>query len=137
MRTLRREVFEVIRKRLEQLVAGLEKGQQVSCDLRIKEGYPVLVNDSRLVGYGSRIASDLLGAENVHLENPRMGAEDFSFFARRWPGMLIRLGCRKPKKELAYGLHSPWFDLDEMCLDVGVRLFGGMLENYTLFANHG
>ena len=137
VRTLRKEVFEVVRKRLEELAAGLEKAHQVRCDFRIKEGYPVLVNDSRLVGYGSRMASDLLGTENVHLENPRMGAEDFSFFARRWTGMLIRLGCRKPGTELAYGLHSPWFDLDEMCLDVGVRLFGRILENYASFANHG
>ena len=68
------------------------------------------------------------------MEQPRMGAEDFAFFAQRWPALLIRLGCRKPGTEHSHGLHSPWFDLDETVLDVGVRLFAALLEKFGSYA---
>ena len=134
IRTLRPEVREAVLKRLEQLAAGLESAHGVSCKLRLIEGTPALSNDPGLSGYAFRLASDLLGPENVHMEQPRMGAEDFAFFAQRWPALLIRLGCRKPGTEHSHGLHSPWFDLDETVLDVGVRLFAALLEKFGSYA---
>ncbi len=131
VRTLDPEVRKTVAKRLEELVGGLETGQGVSCDYVWNSGYPLLVNDPALAQYVTRICNGFPGPDNVHMERPRMGAEDFAFFARRWPGMLIRLGCRKPGTEFVHGLHSPWFDLDETALDVGVRTFADLIEKYS------
>ncbi len=130
IRTLRPAVRQKVMKQLQDLTAGLETAHEVKCEIRFGEGYPALSNDKRLVGYSAGIISNLLGPENVSIEQPRMGAEDFAYFARKWPGVLLRIGCRKPGTEYVHGLHSPWFDLDEMVLDTGVRIFTKLLENF-------
>ncbi len=60
-----------------------------------------------------------------------MGSEDFAFFLQKFPGVLIRVGCHDPAQGITHGLHSPFFNLDERVLDVGVRLFTHLLTSYT------
>ncbi len=130
VRTLRPDIRETVMKRIEKLVEGIEAGHGVSCKLTVITGYPPLINNPELVEYAMRVGRKVLGNENVHSELPRMGSEDFAYFAMRWPGVLARIGCRQPGLKSRFGLHSPWFDFDESALDVGVRLFTEMLENY-------
>jgi amidohydrolase len=59
-----------------------------------------------------------------------MGAEDYSFFCQKWPGVMLGIGCHDPQKGFEFPLHSPHFDMDERALDVGVRLFGHALVRY-------
>jgi amidohydrolase len=46
-----------------------------------------------------------------------MGAEDFSYFQKEVPGFFYHLGVGYPKG----GNHSPFFDVDERAMEVGVR----------------
>lgn len=131
VRTLDPEVRAFVLARLEEVARGVGISCRVSIKFELKERYPLLTNDATLVKYASRIGGEILGNANVLLEHPRMGAEDFAFFAQVWPAVLIRLGCRKPGTEFVDGLHSPWFNLDESSLDIGVRLFAGLLEKFA------
>ncbi|MFZ2446706.1 MAG: M20 family metallopeptidase [Syntrophobacteraceae bacterium] len=130
VRTLRPEVRERVLRRLKDLVEGIASGHGVSCDFSVMAGYPLLRNDPKLVDYAMRTGAGVFGAGNMHSEGPRLGAEDFAYFALRWPGVLVRIGCRAPGAEVSRGLHSPWFDFDESALDAGVRLFTALIENY-------
>lgn len=129
-RTLRPETREKILIRLKELIKGLEQSYNVSADLQIKQGYPVLKNDPKLVKHVRDIASKVLGDSHVHTLLPRMGAEDFAFFCKKWGGVMVGLGCHDPQKGMPCGLHSPHFDFDEAVLDVGTRLFGHILTRY-------
>jgi len=51
-----------------------------------------------------------------------LGGEDFGWFLEKVPGALARLGVRSLEAVVAPDLHQPAFDVDERCLDVGVRL---------------
>jgi len=66
----------------------------------------------------------------VHLQGPRMGAEDFAYFLQKTPGVMIRVGCADPETGFQHGLHSPHFDFDERALDAGVMLFAQLLTAY-------
>lgn len=123
LRTLHDHTRDLIEKRLKELVAGLEAAYGVSAELCVIPGYPLLVNDLNLVQLCIKESGDLLGAAQVKAETARMGAEDFAYFLEKYPGLLIRLGCRDPQNKYRYGLHSPYFDFDERALDVGVQLF--------------
>ncbi|MDP3855508.1 amidohydrolase [Phenylobacterium sp.] len=46
-----------------------------------------------------------------------MGAEDFSYFQKEVPGFFYHLGVGNPKG----GNHSPFFDVDEAAMEIGVR----------------
>lgn len=130
LRTLKPEFRKKIKKRLKDIAKGTEKLFHVSVSLEIKEGYPVLINTPELVTHAVKCGEKILGKNCVHSQQPRMGAEDFSYFCNRWGGVMIGLGCHDPEKGMLYGLHSCHFDMDETVLEVGVRYFTGLLTRY-------
>ena len=130
LRTLDPSVRERVLGRLEELVKGLETAHQVKAEIETAVGYPLLVNHPDVVRQVKAQAEQLLGPDCVHPGLPRMGSEDFAFFLERFPGMLLRLGCRNPEQDRTAGLHSPFFDFDERTLSVGVRLFTHLLTTY-------
>jgi amidohydrolase len=130
LRTLKPDIRIEIIKRLDDMVEGVARSFGITATLNVIEGYPVLVNKPVLVDHVVACASDILGADNVHSGLPRMGAEDFAYFCQKWGGVMVGIGCHDPSKGFQYGLHSPYFDLDERVLEVGVRLFGNILTNY-------
>lgn len=135
LRTLREGVRESALARLEEMVRGLEISHRVRAEMTVTPGYPLLVNDERMVRFTTERARDLLGAERVHAESARMGSEDFAYFLQRAPGVLIRLGCHEPDAGFQYGLHSPYFNMDERVLDVGVLLFLDVLKRYAAWSD--
>ena len=72
------------------------------------------------------------GDNNVILRERLMGAEDFSFFAQKAPGMFIFLGGSPKGTDLtkvAYN-HSPRFFVDESGLLLGVRALANLTVDY-------
>ncbi len=61
----------------------------------------------------------LLGREAVTDTFTSLGAEDFSHYLDRAPGMMMRLGTKTEGSRR--DLHSAWFQISEDCLEVGVR----------------
>jgi amidohydrolase len=131
LRTLDPSVRETVLDRLKQMLHGLETAFNVSIDLHVTAGYPLLTNDQRIVDWTVMRSRELLGDNGVQLETPRMGAEDFAYFLDRYPGVLVRIGCHDPEKGFTHALHSPYFTFDERVLDLGVRLFAHLLTSYT------
>jgi len=131
LRTLEPDIRKQIIKRLEELVKGVAQSCGILATLEVKRGYPVLVNDSELVKHTVACAGEVLGTDKVHSGLPRMGAEDFAYFCQKWGGVMVGLGCHDPLKGFQYGLHSPYFNIDERALEVGTRLFAHVLTQYT------
>ena len=108
----------------EQLVQDVERAMQIArafggdYTLKVERGYPPLVNDATVTGWLRQTADDLLGGGHVQSGQVSMGAEDFSFMARRAPGAMFYLGVRRPGDIPRY-LHTPTFDLDEDALPIG------------------
>jgi hippurate hydrolase len=65
-------------------------------------------------------ASEYLGKDSVEELDPRMTAEDFAFFARKYPAVLYRLGVRRKNDPTPPELHTPFFDIDEEALKTGM-----------------
>ncbi len=51
-----------------------------------------------------------------------MGAEDFAWMLDRVPGVLARLGVRRPGSTAALDLHRGDFDVDEEAIGFGMRV---------------
>jgi amidohydrolase len=100
--------------------AEIARESGVTIDVRIEEGYPVLVNDEILTGRAVHLSSELLGAKNVKIFNDiRMSSDDFSFYSQLAPTLYYRIGV-KTKQEDMKKLHTPEFDIDEEGLETGV-----------------
>jgi amidohydrolase len=71
-------------------------------------------------------------AENVEVVKPVLGAEDFSFYQQKVPGVFIWLGTRPKNQtpEEAPSNHSPLFYIDESGLLLGVRALAHAAVDY-------
>lgn len=123
VRALSQETRLQIIQRLGELREGMDRSFAVQSLLEFQEGVPVCVNHPEVSGFLYQVALDLLGPERVLYLQPAMGAEDFALFTQERPGAIFRLGCGKGQGASYAPLHSPYFDLDESCLMVGVRVF--------------
>ena len=73
------------------------------------------------------------GNGNVIEGNLITGAEDYSFYQERIPGLFLMLGVSKPDIPVGNrpSNHSPLFDADEDALIVGVRTLVGFALDYA------
>lgn len=92
--------------------------------------YPVTFNDIALTEKMLPSLQSTAGAENVKLKPPVTGAEDFSFYQEKVPGLFFFLGAmpkgNDPLKTASH--HTPDFFLDESSFNLGVK----SLVNLTL-----
>jgi amidohydrolase len=130
LRTLSPEVKSLAMRRIDEMVRGLESAFGVTATFECVDGYPEHVNDTGLVDFMKACTEETLGVDAVQIGGPRMGAEDFSYFCQKWPGVMLGIGCHDPAKGFKFHLHSPYFEMDERALDVGVRLFGHALVRH-------
>lgn len=113
-------------KTRQQLWSELERALGVAralggdFQLRIIKGYPSMINDQGVADLIQQVAVDLLGDESLHVEEPGMGAEDFSYMTRLAPGAMFHLGAQTDSVNRPH--HSPIFDLDESALPVGAAV---------------
>ncbi|MBS7458134.1 amidohydrolase [Coralloluteibacterium stylophorae] len=118
---MRAEVFEKLAHVAEHVAAA--NGATVEARIPADEGNPVTFNNGALTARVRPSLEKAVGAENV-VEMPLiMGAEDFSMYAQRVPGVFFFVGATPPDRdpETAPSNHSPEFFLDESALEVGTR----------------
>jgi len=109
-------------KLITETAENTAKAHGCSCEVKIKTGYPFLVNDKRVTGMARNAAIEYLGAKNV-VELPiRMTAEDFSRYSHLMPACFYRLGTANEKKGINSNLHTSTFDVDENSIETGVGL---------------
>jgi len=92
--------------------------------------YPAMVNDEAMYNHGKRVGESLLGASNVHLLPPIMGAEDFSFFSQKMPAAFFMIGTGNETLKSGGGLHTPYLVIDEEVLPIGAALHAAVAISY-------
>ncbi|MVN90791.1 amidohydrolase [Mucilaginibacter aquatilis] len=94
--------------------------------------YPVTYNDPKLTEKMLPTLQATAGAANVLLRPAVTGAEDFSFFQEKIPGLFIFLGGmpkgQDPLKTAAH--HTPDFYVDESGLTLGVKALCNLTLDY-------
>ncbi len=130
LRTLQPDMRERLIARIRDMVTGTAKSFDVEGSFEIKDGYPALINDPKLVAHAIKTTTEVFGGDATRIERPRMGSEDFSFFCQQWGGFMIGIGCHNPHEGFQYGLHSSHFNFDENALVAAVLLFENLLKRY-------
>jgi amidohydrolase len=88
--------------------------------LHYRTGVPGVHNDPQLTQLVEQSAQAAWGAERVQILNePSLGAEDFSLYLEQVPGTMFRLGTGIPGQPY-YSLHHPKFTVDETAILTGV-----------------
>jgi amidohydrolase len=135
IRALDETVRQMLMRRLHEVVEGIAITYGVDCSVNIHDGSPVLVADEAVSAFMHDTASKVVGMDNVSYVPPIMGSEDFAFFTRLCPATIIRVGCSNASAEINHPLHSPYFDIDERVLGIGVDIFSMAVDRYIHDSN--
>ncbi|MBI5361662.1 MAG: amidohydrolase [Planctomycetes bacterium] len=130
VRTFDEDMRKDIHARITRIAEGIAAAHGTHADVHVESGYPVTANDTALV---ARMLPTLERAApgNVREVRKITGAEDFSFYAQRVPGMFVFLGITPPGGEAkADSNHSPRFFIDESALTTGARVMAHLAADY-------
>ncbi len=123
---------ELVHRRINEIATNIALSGGGKADVTIGTGYPVTYNNPKLVENMLPTLNGINGKEGVSLIHARMGAEDFSYFQEKVPGIFFFLGARpagKKATEVA-AQHTPDFYLDESQFQVGVKALSHLVVDY-------
>ncbi len=105
---------------VEQIVGGICQTYGAKYEIKYHCGVPSVINDFRLTRILEMAATEAWGAEQVQIiQEPSLGAEDFSVYLQHAPGSMFRLGVGNRDRP-NYPLHHPQFEVDESAIVTGV-----------------
>ncbi|MCX8078500.1 MAG: M20 family metallopeptidase [Geminocystis sp.] len=120
-----------VRRRIEEVVAGVCHSQGAKYKLDYWQLYPPVINHPEITRLVKEVAEAVVETPlGIVPECQTMGGEDMSFFLQQVPGCYFFLGAANPKKGLNYPHHHPRFDFDETVLSVGVEIFARCVEKF-------
>ncbi len=124
IRTFDKDTQEVIRRRMEEVVAGQAASYGVTAELDYEVGYPATVNDVEGAAFAAKVAVDVAGEAMVVPDMPKVaGSEDFAYMLEERPGAYLFLGTGE-----GAGLHHPKYNFNDEAAPIGASFFVRMVE---------
>jgi len=130
-----RAMNEQWRFKAHELIKGICKNTAAmggaEIDVHIDVGYPFVTNNEELTVTAKRKAEEFAGEGNVEETEIRMGAEDFAFYSHKIPACFFRLGVGNKEKNITSGVHTPYFNVDERAIEIGVGIMAWLAVSAT------
>jgi amidohydrolase len=126
MRSFSRDATERVRTAAIALVEGIAGAHGLTASARIRDGYPVTVNDAAEAQFAARVVAGVIGGERFLAQpNPLPGSEDFSFVLEQVPGAFTMLGACPPGQDPASAPfnHAPDAVFDDSVLGTGTAIY--------------
>ncbi len=133
------EVRQVIAARIRRVATSVAEAMGAQATVKIDAGVPVTYNDPELTAEMLPTLRSVYGKDNVRLGEPITGAEDFSFYQQKIPGLFFFVGVRPadvPQPQ-AIPNHSPRFYADEGALVLGVEAMSRLAVDYLMQHRRG
>jgi amidohydrolase len=132
IRSLDAHMRDEIHARIKRTAESIATSGGATATVTITPGYPITFNDRALTERMAPTLQRVAGRDKVSVVNPVLGAEDFSFYQQKVPGLFFWVGTR-PKgvsAEDAASNHSPKFFIDESGLLLGLRAMTHVAVDY-------
>lgn len=132
LRVFDRDLWRELPGLVESSVAALAGPLGAEFEIAYVRGSPPVVNDAEVAEVFAGAARACLGVDQVVHTHQSLGSEDLAWFLEDVPGAMFRLGAGL--EEAPVDLHSATFDVDERCIEAGMRVGAaallGLLEHY-------
>ena len=132
IRSFDEAVREDVHRRIRLTAESIAAAAGAVAEVEIDKPYAVTVNDPILTAAMLPTLRRVAGAGNVQERERVMGAEDFSFYGQKVPGLFVFLGGTPLGQDAtrAPSNHSPRFSIDESALKLGVRTLLHLTADY-------
>ena len=138
IRSLSRDDEKMMIERVRQIITKTAEANGATAEIYLPytSHYPVTFNDVALTEKMLPSLRKSAGDSNVVLKPATTGAEDFSFYQEKAPGLFIFLGGmpkgEDPKDAPAH--HTPNFYIDESGFKLGVEAMANLTVDYMNMA---
>ena len=126
----REHVYEAMARKVKGIADSM--GAKAELTLPLDYNYPITYNDPKLTAQMIPTVERTAGKQNTILAKPVTGAEDFSFYQEKVPGLFMWLGG-KPldvSVEDSPAHHTPEFYVDDAGMKLGVRVLTNLTLDY-------
>ena len=132
IRTFDEVVRDDIHQRVKQTAEMIAASQGATAQVEIEKPYAVTINDEELTALMVPTLKKVAGDKNVFVVPKTTGAEDFSFYQQKIPGLFYFVGITPPNQDLRKVAvnHSPKFFVDESGLLLGIRSLASLAVEY-------
>ncbi|WIK84833.1 amidohydrolase [Pseudoglutamicibacter albus] len=121
MRCLDAGAWDQAGELLDQVIKQVAAPYNVEVEVDHIRGVPPVVNAESETALIEEAARQEIGGEAIELMPQSMGGEDFAWMTMRKPGVLMRLGTRRPGGPV-YDLHQGDYNPDESAIKTGVAV---------------
>jgi amidohydrolase len=125
VRTFSMEVLDMIERRMRQVAEHVSAAHDATCEFEFERNYPPTINSEAQARFAREVMASIVGEENVRVQEPTMGAEDFAFMLQAKPGAYCFIGNGDGMhREMGHGggpctLHNPSYDFNDDLIPLG------------------
>ncbi|XAH24308.1 M20 aminoacylase family protein [Xylophilus sp. GW821-FHT01B05] len=136
VRTFSLELLDLLEARMRQVAEHTCAAFEAQCDFDFARNYPPTINHAYEAEFLRRVAVEAMGAENVVVQEPTMGAEDFSFMLQARPGAYAFLANGDgTHRDTGHGmgpcmLHNPSYDFNDALIPLGARCWVQLVHSW-------
>ena len=134
VRTFSLEVLDLIEQRMRQIVAHTCATFDMTGDFEFARNYPPTINSAKEAEFARQVMASIVGADNVQVQEPTMGAEDFSFMLMAKPGCYSFIANGDgAHRDLGHGggpcmLHNASYDFNDALIPLGATYWVRLAE---------
>jgi amidohydrolase len=130
VRTFDEQIQARLKRRIEELVAGITRGVGAEYGFRYDAPCPPVINDAALAEFIRGVAMDEFGEAQVVTPMPTTGGDDMSYFLKEVPGVYFFVGGANDALGLNFPHHNARFDFDEVAVTATARILARAAHEY-------
>ena len=136
VRTFSIEVLDLIESRMKQIAEHTCAAFDASCEFEFVRNYPPTINSAPEAEFARQVMADIVGATNVAVQEPTMGAEDFAYMLQAKPGAYCFIANGDGShREMGHGagpcmLHNPSYDFNDDLIPLGATYWVRLAEQW-------
>ncbi len=134
VRTFTVEVLDLIEKRMQEISEHTCAAFGVTCDFEFSRNYPPTINAAAEAAFCRQVMNGIVGSDNVEVQEPTMGAEDFSYMLQAKPGAYVFIANGEGgHRDMGHGagpcmLHNPSYDFNDELIPLGATYWVELAE---------
>ena len=107
---------------------------ETQCEFEFHRNYPATVNSAPEADFARQVMVSIVGEDNVLVQEPTMGAEDFAFMLQARPGAYCFIANGDGShREMGHGagpcmLHNPSYDFNDDLIPLGATYWVRLAE---------
>jgi amidohydrolase len=136
VRAFRGEVQDLIEQRMKRIAEHTCQAHEATCEFEFHRNYPATVNSAAEAEFARKVMASIVGADNVLVQEPTMGAEDFAFMLQAKPGAYCFIANGDGShREMGHGggpcmLHNPSYDFNDDLIPLGATYWVRLAEEW-------